>query len=222
MLKSGAPIPARGYATESSKWHFSPFRFTRHALGERDILIEILYAGICHSDLHAASGDHHAPTLPIVPGHEIAGRVIAVGAKVRKFKIGDFAGIGCMVNSCGECEACKRSEEQFCQNAKTVFTYNSKDVFHGGINTYGGYSNNYVLGEDFALKVPKNADIAKVALLLCAGITTYSPIMYSKVKRGQKVAVVGVGGLGHMALKYMVALGAEVTCFDIVDKKILC
>ncbi len=219
QAKSGARIQSKGYAAFSKDFKFKPYSFTRHPLGANDILIEILYAGICHSDLHAVAGDHASPIYPMRPGHEIAGRVIAVGEKVRKFKIGDYAGIGCMVNSCGECEACKRSEEQFCLNAKTVFTYNSKDVFHGNENTYGGYSNNYVVSEKFAIKVPKSAQIEKVAPLLCAGITTYSPIMFSKVKKGQKVAVAGVGGLGHLAVKYMVALGAEVTGFDIVDKR---
>ncbi len=217
--KSGARISSKGYAVFGKDFKFKPHSFTRHPLGESDILIEILYAGICHSDLHTILGDHGAPTYPMIPGHEIAGRVVAVGKKVQKFKVGDYAGIGCMVNSCGQCEACKRSEEQFCTNAKTVFTYNSKDVFHGGENTYGGYSNNYVVSEKFAIKVPKNAQIERVAPLLCAGITTYSPIMFSKVKKGQKVAVAGVGGLGHMAVKYMVALGAEVTGFDIVNKR---
>ena len=219
QAKSGARIQSKGYAAFGKDFKFKPYSFTRHPLGANDILIEILYAGICHSDLHAVAGDHATPIYPMIPGHEIAGRVIAVGEKVRKFKIGDYAGIGCMVNSCGECEACKRSEEQFCLNAKTVFTYNSKDVFHGNENTYGGYSNNYVVSEKFAIKVPKSAQIEKVAPLLCAGITTYSPIMFSKVKKGQKVAVAGVGGLGHLAVKYMVALGAEVTGFDIVDKR---
>ena len=217
--KSGGRIPSKGYAAFSKDFTFKPHTFTRHPLGERDILIEILFAGICHSDLHAVAGEHGAPNYPMIPGHEIAGRVVAVGSKVSKFKVGDYAGIGCMVNSCGECEACKRSEEQFCTNAKTVFTYNSKDVFHGNEITFGGYSNNYVLSEKFAIKVPKSAQIEKVAPLLCAGITTYSPIMFSKVKKGQKVAVAGVGGLGHLAVKYMVALGAEVTGFDIVDKR---
>lgn len=219
QAKSGARIQSKGYAVFSKDFKFKPHSFTRHPLGANDILIEILYAGICHSDLHAVLGEHGKPNYPMIPGHEIAGRVIAVGTKVRKFKIGDYAGIGCMVNSCGECEACKRSEEQFCTNAKTVFTYNSKDVFHNDEITYGGYSNNYVVSEKFAIKVPKTAQIEKVAPLLCAGITTYSPIMFSKVKKGQKVAVAGVGGLGHLAVKYMVALGAEVTGFDIVDKR---
>lgn len=141
---------------------------------------------------------------------------------MRKFKVGDYAGVGCMVNSCGECEACKRSEEQFYTNAKTIYTYDSRDVFHINEITRGGYANNIVLSENLAIKVPKNAEIEKVAPLLCAGITTYSPIMYSKVKKGDKVAVAGVWGLGHMVLQYMVKLGAEVTCFDIVEKKDAC
>ena len=222
VFKPGERIPAKGYAAFSKDWKFKSYTFTRHPLGQNDVLIEILYAGICHSDLHAVSGDHGTPVYPMVPGHEIMGKVVAVGSKVRKFKVGDYAGVGCMVNSCGECEACKASKEQYCSNAKTVFTYNSKDVFHGGENTYGGYSNNIVLSEKFAIKVPRNAEIEKVAPLLCAGITTYSPIMFSKVSKGQKVAVAGVGGLGHMALQYMVKLGAEVTCFDIVDKENAC
>lgn len=215
----GEEIPSVGYAAHSKDWKFKPFKFTRHPLGANDVLLQILYAGICHSDLHSVSGDHHPPTYPIVPGHEILGKVVAVGNKVGKFKVGDYAGVGCMVNSCGECDACKASKEQYCTNGKTIYTYNSKDVFHGGANTYGGYSNNIVLSEKFAIKVPKNAELEKVAPLLCAGITTYSPIMFSGVKKGQKVAVAGVGGLGHMALQYMVKLGAEVTCFDIVQKK---
>lgn len=217
-FQNAQPITAKGYAATSKEWKFRPYNFTRHAVGERDILLEILYAGICHSDLHTVSGDHHAPTYPIVPGHEILGRVIAVGSKVSKFKVGDYAGVGCMVNSCGECEACKASKEQYCQNGKTVYTYNSKDVFHNNDITKGGYANNIVLSEKFAISVPSNAKLEKVAPLLCAGITTYSPIMFSAVKKGQKVAVAGLGGLGHMAAKYMIALGAEVTAFDIVDK----
>jgi len=218
-IKNNQRIPSFGLAAHSKAFHFKPFTFTRHPLGEKDVLIEILYSGICHSDLHTVLGDHHSPIYPMVPGHEIAGRVVAVGKNVRKFKVGDYAGVGCMVNSCGECEACRASKEQYCTNGKTVFTYNSKDVFHGGENTYGGYANNIVVSENFAIKVPKNADLKRVAPLLCAGITTYSPIKFSKVSKGQRVAVAGVGGLGHMALQYMVRLGAEVTCFDIVDKK---
>ena len=219
QAQNGERIASKGYAAFGKDFKFKPYSFSRHSMGANDILIQILYTGICHSDLHAIAGEHGTPTYPIVPGHEIVGRVIAMGNRVSKFKVGDYAGIGCMVNSCGECEACKASNEQFCMNGRTVFTYNSTDYFHGGEITYGGYSDNYVVSENFAIQVPKGAQIQKVAPLLCAGITTYSPIMYSKVKKGQKVAVAGVGGLGHMAVKYMVALGAEVTGFDIVDKK---
>lgn len=219
QAQNGERIASKGYAAFGKDFKFKPYSFSRHSMGANDILIQILYTGICHSDLHAVAGEHGAPTYPIVPGHEIVGRVIATGNRVSKFKVGDYAGVGCMINSCGECEACKTSNEQFCMNGRTVFTYNSTDYFHGGEITYGGYSDNYVVSENFAIQVPQGAQIEKVAPLLCAGITTYSPIMYSKVKKGQKVAVAGVGGLGHMAVKYMVALGAEVTGFDIVDKK---
>ena len=219
QAQNGERIASKGYAAFGKDFKFKPYSFSRHSMGANDFLIQILYTGICHSDLHAVAGEHGTPTYPIVPGHEIVGRVIATGNRVSKFKVGDYAGIGCMVNSCGECEACKTSNEQFCMNGRTVFTYNSTDYFHGSEITYGGYSDNYVVSENFAIQVPKGAQIEKVAPLLCAGITTYSPIMYSKVAKGQKVAVAGVGGLGHMAVKYMVALGAEVTGFDIVDKK---
>ena len=219
QAQNGERIASKGYAAFGKDFKFKPYSFSRHSMGANDILIQILYTGICHSDLHAVAGEHGTPTYPIVPGHEIVGRVIATGNRVSKFKVGDYAGVGCMINSCGECEACKTSNEQFCMNGRTVFTYNSTDYFHGGEITYGGYSDNYVVSENFAIQVPKGAQIQKVAPLLCAGITTYSPIMFSKVKKGQKVAVAGVGGLGHMAVKYMVALGAEVTGFDIVDKK---
>ena len=159
QAQNGERIASKGYAAFGKDFKFKPYSFSRHPLGANDILIQILYAGICHSDLHAVAGEHGAATYPMIPGHEIAGRVIAVGSKVSKFKVGDYAGIGCMVNSCGECEACKASNEQFCQNARTVFTYNSVDVFHGSEITYGGYSDNYVVSENFAIKVPKNAQI---------------------------------------------------------------
>ena len=213
-------VPAYGYAAFGSEWKFQPFAFTRHPVGANDVLIEIVYSGICHSDLHSVNGDWHPrDNTPMVPGHEIAGRVVQVGKNVSKFKVGDLAGVGCMVNSCGECEACKRSEEQFCQNGKTVFTYHSSDVFHNGELTYGGYSNNIVVSEKFAIKIPQNADLAKVAPLLCAGITTYSPIKFTNVKKGDKVAVAGFGGLGSLAVKYAVKLGAEVSVFDISEEK---
>lgn len=211
QAKSGAKIAAKGYAVADKNAKFTPYKFTRHALGERDILMEILFAGICHSDIHNARSEWGEGIYPMVPGHEIAGRVIAVGSKVSKFKVGDFAGVGCMVNSCGECEACKASNEQFCQN--TIYTYNCKDCFHEGEPTYGGYSDNLVVSEDFAVTVPQNAPLDKVAPLLCAGITTYSPLKFSKVSAGKKVGVAGFGGLGLMAVKYALKMGAEVFVF---------
>lgn len=216
---NGQQITATGYAVAHKDDSFKPFSFTRHALGEGDILIEILYAGICHSDIHSARSEWHEGIYPMVPGHEIAGRVVAVGRGVEKFKVGDYAGVGCMVNSCGECEACKRSQEQFCENGRATFTYNCLDSFHDNAPTYGGYSNNIVVSEKFAVCVPKNAPLEKVAPLLCAGITTYSPLKFSGVKSGDKVAVAGFGGLGLMAMKYALHLGAEVSIFARDERK---
>lgn len=213
QAKNGERIEAKGYAVSHKNDTFKPFSFSRHAMGENDILIEILYAGICHSDIHSARSEWRRGIYPMVPGHEIAGKVVAIGSKVSKFKVGDYAGVGCMVNSCGECEACKRSQEQFCENGKCVFTYDCLDCFHSNEPTYGGYSNNIVVSEKFAVCVPQDAPLDKVAPLLCAGITTYSPIKFSNVKSGDKVAVAGFGGLGVMALKYAIALGAEVSVF---------
>ena len=211
--KEGKRISAKGFAVAHKSDTFKPFEFSRHALGAGDILIEILYAGICHSDIHSARSEWHEGIYPMVPGHEIAGRVVAVGNEVRKFKVGDYAGVGCMVNSCGECDSCKASREQFCENGKMVLTYDCLDCFHNNEPTYGGYSNNIVLSEKFAIKVPQNAPLEKVAPLLCAGITTYSPLKFSGVKKGNKVGVAGFGGLGVMALKYALQMGAEVSVF---------
>ncbi|CAM2771083.1 NAD(P)-dependent alcohol dehydrogenase [Helicobacter burdigaliensis] len=211
--KSGKRITAKGYAVAHKSDTFKPFSFSRHAMGEKDILIEILYAGICHSDIHSARSEWREGIYPMVPGHEIAGRVVAVGNKVSKFKVGDYAGVGCMVNSCGECEACKASNEQFCEKGKTIFTYDCKDCFHDNEPTFGGYSNNIVMSEKFAINVPQDAPLDKVAPLLCAGITTYSPLKFSGVKKGDKVAVAGFGGLGVMAVKYALQMGAEVFVF---------
>lgn len=206
-------IQSKGYAMLSKDVKFTPFDFSRHAIGDNDILIKILYAGICHSDIHTARSEWGEAIYPCVPGHEIAGEVIAVGKNVSKFKVGDYAGVGCMINSCGECDACKRSQEQFCENGKTVLTYNSKDCFHDNEITYGGYSNNIVISEKFAICVPKDAPMEKVAPLLCAGITTYSPLKFSNVKEGLSVAIAGFGGLGMMAVKYAVKMGAKVSVF---------
>ena len=210
-------IPAKGFAVFSGDGQFKPYEFTRHAVGDNDIEIKILYAGICHSDLHHVRQDWFKEEFPMVPGHEIAGKVIKVGKNVTKFKVGDLAGVGCMINSCGECDACKENREQYCKGV--VMTYHGHDQFQNNERTQGGYSNNIVLTEKFAIKIPANAKIEKVAPLLCAGITTYSPIRAVGVKKGDKVGVAGFGGLGHMAVQYMVALGAEVTVFDITEDK---
>ncbi|HGG0603537.1 TPA: NAD(P)-dependent alcohol dehydrogenase, partial [Campylobacter coli] len=212
FLENGR-IQSKGYAMLSKDAKFTPFEFTRHAVGDNDILIKILYAGICHSDIHTARSEWGEAVYPCVPGHEIAGEVIAVGKNVSKFKVGDYAGVGCMVNSCGECEACKKSQEQFCEKGQTIYTYNSCDIFHDNENTYGGYSNNIVVSGKFAVCVPKDAPMEKVAPLLCAGITTYSPLKFSNIKAGSSVAVAGFGGLGMMAVKYAVKMGAKVSVF---------
>ena len=211
-------VPSKGMAAMDNKGVFAPFQFDRHAVGDNDILIEIMYSGICHSDLHHVMEDWRKETYPLVPGHEMAGRVTQVGKNVTKFKVGDYAGVGCMVNSCGQCEHCKAGEEQYCENGR-VLTYGSKDIYHDNEMTQGGYSNNMVVSELFAIKIPENADMKRIAPLLCAGITTYSPIKYTNVKKGDKVGVAGFGGLGHMAVQYAVALGAEVTVFDITEDK---
>ena len=211
-------IPAKGFAVYEEKGHFKPYEFTRHAVGDHDIQIEILYAGICHSDLHHVFADWGAEEYPMVPGHEIAGRVVAVGKDVTRFKVGDYAGIGCMIGSCRHCDACEQDLEQYCEEG-AIMTYHGIDHYNDNEHTQGGYSNTYVVAEDFAIKVPDNADITKVAPLLCAGITSYSPIMQAGVKKGDKVGVAGFGGLGHMGVQYAVSLGAEVTVFDITEEK---
>lgn len=211
-------IPAKGFAVFEDKGHFRPYQFSRHAIGDNDIQIEILYAGICHSDLHHVFGDWGKETYPMVPGHEIAGRIVAVGKDVTKFKVGDYAGIGCMIGSCRHCAACENGLEQYCEEG-AVMTYHSTDRFNGDEQTQGGYSNTYVVAEDFAIRIPDKADISKVAPLLCAGITSYSPIMQAGVKKGDKVGIAGFGGLGHMGVQYAVSLGAEVTVFDITEQK---
>lgn len=218
-MEKNSRIESRGYAVFSKTDSFKPFSFSRHPLGANDILIEILYAGICHSDIHSARSEWKEGIYPMVPGHEIAGRVVAVGNAVSKFQVGDYAGVGCMVNSCGECEACKRSQEQFCENGKTIYTYDCLDCFHDNEPTYGGYSNNIVVSEKFAIKVPQDAPLDKVAPLLCAGITTYSPLRFSNIKAGDKVGVAGFGGLGSMAVKYAVKFGAEVGVFARNEQK---
>lgn len=211
-------IPAKGFAVFEEKGHFQPYNFSRHAVGDNDIQIDILYAGICHSDLHHVFSDWGAEEYPMVPGHEIAGRVVAVGKNVTRFKVGDYAGIGCMIGSCRHCDACEHDLEQYCEEG-AIMTYHGIDRFNGNEHTQGGYSDTYVVAEDFAIRIPENADITKVAPLLCAGITSYSPIMQASVKSGDKVGIAGFGGLGHMGVQYAISLGAKVTVFDITEEK---
>lgn len=202
-------LPTRGYAVKNSTASFEPFDFNRREVGEYDVLVKILYSGICHSDIHQARNEWGASSYPMVPGHEIVGRVMQVGAKVKKFKIGDLAGVGCFVDSCRECGSCKADEEQFCHK-HTAFTYNSTEM-DLKTPTYGGYSSQIVVDEKFTLKISESLPLANVAPLLCAGITTYSPLRHNNISKGQRVAVVGLGGLGHMAVKFAVAMGAAVT-----------
>jgi alcohol dehydrogenase (NADP+) len=206
------------YAAQNATTPLAPFSFQRRDVGKHDVQIEILYCGVCHSDLHTVRSEWDGTTYPCVPGHEIVGRVMNVGAKVNKFKKGDTVGVGCMVDSCLTCANCKDNLEQFCENG-TVWTYNSPDKHTDGI-TYGGYSENIVVDKAFVLKIPKNLDLAATAPLLCAGITTYSPMHHHNVTKGQKVGVVGLGGLGHMGVKLAKALGAHVVVFTTSSNKV--
>jgi alcohol dehydrogenase (NADP+) len=181
------------------------------------VVIEIDFCGICHSDIHTARGEWGTPHYPCVPGHEIVGKVIAVGKKVKRFKVGDVAGVGCMVDSCGQCVNCKNNEEMFCVESAT-YTYNSNNRDGKGY-TMGGYASHITVKDKFVLKIKKGMDLARVAPLLCAGITTYSPLKRHGAKKGSKVGVVGLGGLGHMAVKIAKAMGAEVTVFSTSPNK---
>jgi uncharacterized zinc-type alcohol dehydrogenase-like protein len=198
-----------GYAAQSPISELAPFSFERRDPRADDVVIDILYCGVCHSDLHTARNDWGWTTYPIVPGHEIIGRVRAVGAAVTRFKAGDAVGVGCLVDSCRHCQPCEHGEEQYCQNGFTG-TYGGTDR-HDGRPTQGGYSDQIVVSDRFVLKVPDSLDLQGAAPLLCAGITTWSPLRHWKVGPGSQVAVVGLGGLGHMGLKLAKALGAEVT-----------
>lgn len=207
---------SNAYATQSATSPLGPFNITRRKPAAKDVEIEILYSGICHSDVHQARNEWHNAIYPMVPGHEIVGRVTAIGDSVTKFKVGDLAGIGCIVDSCRSCTSCQNNEEQFCE-AGMIGTYNS--IGKDGEPTYGGYSTSIVTDENYVLHVPENLDIKGVAPLLCAGITTYSPLMAWKVKAGQRVAIIGLGGLGHMGVKFAAALGADVTVISTSDSK---
>ncbi|MCB5205927.1 NAD(P)-dependent alcohol dehydrogenase [Methylovorus mays] len=209
---------AIGYAAYDPKKPLAPFSFERREVGANDVEIEILFCGVCHSDLHQVRDEWGNSTFPMVPGHEIVGRVTKVGSAVTKFRAGDLAGVGCLVDSCRSCPDCEDSLEQYCNHA--VFTYNSPDKQMPGQSTYGGYSNLIVVEQRFVLKVSEKLDLAAVAPLLCAGITTYSPLRNWKVGPGQKVGVVGLGGLGHMAVKFAHAFGAHTVLFTTSASKV--
>lgn len=202
-------IAAKGYAVHKTSEALTPWNFERREVGAKDVLIDILYCGICHSDIHKVHGEWNNSLFPMVPGHEIVGRVSKVGASVSKFKVGDLAGVGCMVDSCGACPSCKSHLEQFCSD-HTVFTYNSYELDNKTL-TFGGYSNKIVVKESFVLKISNKLPLAATAPLLCAGITTYSPLKRFGIGKGHRFAVLGLGGLGHMAVKLAVKMGAHVT-----------
>jgi alcohol dehydrogenase (NADP+) len=204
--------PVKSYAARSSTSPLGLFEFVRRSPRPDDVVIEILFCGVCHSDVHNARNDWGNANYPMVPGHEIIGRVIEVGPEVARFKAGDRVGVGCMVQSCRHCQACGKGWEQYCENGAT-YTYNGTDPVDGS-RTHGGYSEKVVVAEHFVLKLPDALDLAGAAPLLCAGITTYSPLRHWNVGAGSKVAVIGLGGLGHMGLKLAKAMGAEVTLFS--------
>lgn len=198
-----------GYAAHSAKAHLEPFQFERRALRPNDVAIEILYSGICHTDVHQAHNDWGFSHYPLVPGHEIIGQVTAVGADVKKYQVGDKVAVGCMVDSCQACDQCQHGEEQFCREGMTQ-TYCSPDRITGEM-TYGGYSKHIVVREEFVLSVPASLDLSRAAPILCAGVTTFSPLRHYNVGPDRRVGVVGLGGLGHMAVKLAKAMGATVT-----------
>ena len=205
-------INVKAFGTEAQDKPLKQMTIERREVTPKDIEIDILYCGVCHSDLHTAKNDWGGTVYPAVPGHEIVGKVTKVGSDVTKIKVGDYAAVGCMVDSCQTCSSCEQDLEQYCLNGFTG-TYNGKDKHLGG-HTFGGYSEKVVVDENFVLTVPSNLDLAAAAPLLCAGVTTWSPLRHWNVKEGSKVAVVGLGGLGHMAIKLAKGLGAEVTLFS--------
>jgi uncharacterized zinc-type alcohol dehydrogenase-like protein len=209
---------AKAFGTEAAEAPLKQLKINRRTPTPHDIEIEILYCGVCHSDLHMAKNEWHGTVYPIVPGHEIVGKIVRVGNHVKKFKVGDLAGVGCLVDSCRECDNCKHDLEQYCENGYTL-TYNSPDKYLG-TQTYGGYSESIVVDEAFVLRIPGNLDLAATAPLLCAGITTYSPLNHWKAGPGKKVGIVGIGGLGHMGIKLAKAMGAEVIVFTTSASKV--
>jgi len=210
-------MKVHAYSTPAADQPLASTWIERREIGPRDVLIEILYSGVCHSDLHQARNEWGNSTFPMVPGHEIVGRVVKVGASVTRLKEGDLAGVGCLVDSCGDCRPCRDGHEQFCEKGAAM-TYNGTEMDRK-TPTQGGYSTHVVVTERFVLKVPANLDVKGTAPLLCAGITTYSPLRQAGCKAGDRVGVVGLGGLGHMAVKIASAMGAEVTMLSTSPSK---
>lgn len=207
----------KAYGNHSATEELVPLQIERRDLQAHDVHIEILYCGVCHSDIHTARSEWGPARYPVVPGHEIVGRVIEVGSSVSKFKEGDIVGVGCIVDSCRSCHSCEDGLEQYCENGMTG-TYGSPDKISGG-HTFGGYSERILVDENYVLSIPSNLDISKVAPLLCAGITTWSPLVHWKVKKGDKVGVIGLGGLGHMGIKLAHAMGAHVVMITTSPEK---
>eukprot|EP01034_Spumella_vulgaris_P044288 gene44288-55072_t len=210
-------ITSLSYAAPAASVPLAPFTIDRRSLRPKDVSIDILYCGVCHSDVHQARDEWGGSKLPMVPGHEIVGRIAAVGPEVKGFKVGDTVGVGCMVDSCRTCTACQEGVEQYCEKGFTG-TYNGKDR-HDGSTTYGGYSSHIVVDEAFVLRVSDKLPLNAVAPLLCAGITTYSPMRHWQVGPGKKVGIVGLGGLGHMGVKFARAFGAHVVVFTTSEGK---
>jgi uncharacterized zinc-type alcohol dehydrogenase-like protein len=202
-------MTTRGYAALNAEAELAPYQFERRALRADDVNIKILYCGVCHSDMHTAHNDWKSAIYPVIPGHEIVGEITGIGAEVTGFAVGDKVAVGCLVDSCLQCAPCESGEEQFCAQTATQ-TYNGKDR-HTGEITFGGYTQNIVVRDKFVLRMPEGLDLARAAPILCAGITTYSPLKRWNVGKGDKIAVAGLGGLGHMGVKLAVAMGAEVT-----------
>lgn len=210
-------METKAYAVQNAESPLAPWTLDRRNVGPKDVLFEILYCGVCHSDIHQARNEWGNSIYPMVPGHEIVGKVLEVGAEVTKFKVGDTVGVGCLIDSCQHCENCEKGLEQFCKNGSSG-TYNDHEQ-DGTTVTYGGYSKHIVVKEKFVLKVSDKLALEAVAPLLCAGITTYSPLRHWKVGKGHKVGVVGLGGLGHMAVKFAASFGAEVTMLSTSPSK---
>lgn len=216
--KTHSTFEAKSFAAQAADAPLSQFNIKRRKPTSEDVAIEILYCGVCHSDLHQARNEWHNTIYPVVPGHEIVGKVTEIGSNVHTFKVGDTVAVGCMVDSCRKCPACTDGVEQYCHQFMTL-TYNGEDKHLGGV-TYGGYSDSIVVDQNYVLRVPDGMDLAATAPLLCAGITTYSPLRHWKVKAGDKVGIVGLGGLGHMGVKLANAMGAHVVVFTTSPKKI--